>query len=183
MKIRISDIPPRGLKVNDTLPLDGLNHRMRQGQDQDIIFLADPEVELTIFKTPGGANARGFVRTRYRQSCSRCLEPVERDLEVEVSLVLQHTAERDSRNAASSEEPALEDIGIVFFDQETVDLEDVLQENLILALCRFWHPPLKADGSCSLCGLKFEDTLAQHSDSKFSLGAVLKEAGLKNFKN
>lgn len=179
MKIRITDIPPQGLKVNDTLPLESLNSRMQEGQDKDIVFLSSPLVEITVFKTPGGADVKGLLRSRYRQSCSRCLDPLERDLEVAVSLVLQHATERDKRGIPAGEEAALEDIGVVYFEGDNVELEEVLQENLILALERFWHPPIRDDGSCSLCGLRFKDTLEKGGDAKSTLGQLIKAAAKK----
>ena len=173
MKIRISDISPQGLKINDSLPLEALNSRMQEGQDKDIVFLVAPEVSLTVTRIPGGANISGTISSRYRQSCSRCLDPIERDLEVEFTLALQPAGSADP-------DDSLQDIGILYYTDETVNIEEALQENIILSLSRFWHPPLKPDGSCTLCGLKAVGQCSASSESsKPSMAMLLDEARRK----
>ena len=175
MNIRISTIPPRGLDIKETLPLDSLNARMNEGRENDIVFTAAPQVELTVLRTIEGAETKGSVRTKYKQQCSWCLDPVERELEIEAKFVLSPRPAEKSVNEAGSFE---DDIGVVYYDNDHVDLEDVIQEALILSLSRFWHPPVDEKGACTVCGRNVEAERKQLQDAPLTLGALLKKAGV-----
>jgi len=160
MKIRISDIPHEGLKIDASLSLDSLNERLREGEDHDIEFLSPPRVALTAFKTPQGAETRGSAHTRYRQPCSRCIEGVERDLEVATNFIFKaKPPDLENRPAGEEDEDYIDDVGITYFEGEHIDLEAIVQETLILSLSIYWHPPVDREGKCQVCGLLYKDGL------------------------
>ena len=172
MKIRISDIPADGLEINDNLALEALNTRMREGgRESGITFTSAPKVSLKITKTIGGAQARGKVSSRYSQSCGRCLEPVERDIELETSLVIAPKPQAGAEGLDN-------EVGIVFYEGDSVELEGILQENLILSLSIYWSPPVNARGACELCGRNptsaHDGEVAREEKVKF--GDLLKKA-------
>lgn len=173
MQVRLSDLPEHGLTINDTIPLAPLNARLNEAPENDIIFLEAPRVELQVQRAAPGARTVGRASTRYRQPCARCLKELEQPLEVPLSFVLKP----HNLNSFKEEE---DDIGIVYFEGDSFDFEDLIQETLILSLSPFLQPPLRPDGSCQLCGY----TLAKiNPDSnKQSLGALLAQAGV-TFKN
>ncbi|MCB0311617.1 MAG: DUF177 domain-containing protein, partial [Bdellovibrionales bacterium] len=136
------------MRIEDTISLEALNSRVKEGPDgegADIEFTARPKVSLIAERKPQGAEIKGTIATRVRQSCARCLEPVERDLVATLSYYLQHS----SRSSDALE--VAHDIGVIFFEGDHVDLEDVLQEALILQLSPFWRPSLEKNGDCSYC--------------------------------
>ncbi len=174
MKVRISDIPADGLEINDSLELERLNARMLEGgQDSGIIFTSAPTVKLKITRTIGGAEAKGKVRAKYKQSCGRCLDEVEREMEQETSLIISPKTEGDSEGSKRDDE-----IGIVFYEGESVDLEEILQENLIISLSIYWSPPVNANGACELCGLisRTSHDGDKISEEKVKFGDLLKKA-------
>lgn len=176
MKIRISDIPAEGLNINDTIPLEPLNARLQAGEQCDISFLEAPRVNLTVHRNPGGAQTSGTIKSRYSQPCSLCLDEVGRDIEIGFDYILQHKNPGD----ADTTEDSLDDVGIIFFEGEHIELDDSIQESLILALSRFWHPPLKPDGSCSICHKNLRDQIKEEPDNTFSLGELFKKSGISN---
>lgn len=166
MKIRISDIAPKGLAVKGTLELAPLNERMSAGRGAEIQFLTPPVVDLMVTRTVSGAELKGTVSSRYLQPCARCLEGKERAITVSVELTLIQRDRpfaggrlRDSEMTLVEESLASqeEDIGVVFFQGDSVEVEGVLQEALILELSLFWSPPLDTAGRCTLCHLSLEE--------------------------
>lgn len=176
MKIRISDIPAEGLNINDTIALEPLNARLQAGEPCDIYFLQAPRVSLMVRRNPGGAQTSGTISSRYKQPCSLCLDEVERDIEISFDYILQHKSPATDDPTGGS----LDDVGIIFFEGEHVDLEDSIQESLILSLSRFWHPPLKPDGSCSICHKNLRDQIKEEPENTFSLGELFKKSGISN---
>lgn len=94
----------------------------------------------------------------YRQTleCRRCLEPVEQDIEGEVVLLLV----REPEESVPDEEIELEeeDLGVVHFQGEEIELVPFLEEELQLSvpmkpLCR---PDCK--GLCAECGANLNET-------------------------
>lgn len=178
MKVRISDIPHTGLKVSDILPLDALNARMSTGRGNDIVFTVAPQVDLLINKTQSGAETKGLVKTKYRQQCARCLEDFEKPLEISADLTLHHKPSA-LELPENVEATFTDDVGIAYFEGDSIDLEDILQEMLILSLSLYWAPECDKEGKCSWCGLnrsRFEKQ--EDSPGKNSLGALFKKAGL-----
>ncbi|MBN8549485.1 MAG: DUF177 domain-containing protein [Deltaproteobacteria bacterium] len=177
MKVRISDIPHTGLKVNDILPLDALNARMQLGDSKDIVFTEAPRVDLVVMHTQSGAETKGTVRTKFKQECSRCLENMERPLEIPANFILQPKPEA----GAEPEDPDasyVDDVGISFFEGDHIDLEDLLQEALILSMTIYWSPPCDQKGNCTQCGINRSKFESYDDPPGNSLGKLFKKAGL-----
>jgi uncharacterized metal-binding protein YceD (DUF177 family) len=183
MKIRISDIPHEGLAVKESLSLENLNARMREGEDHGIEFISPPQVELMVFKTPQGAETRGKVTSRYRQPCSLCIEGVERDLEVEANLIFKaKPLDLENRPAGEEDEDYIDDVGISYFEGEHLDLEAIIQESIILSLSIYWHPPVDKSGNCQVCGKRSASgqCVSQAEEKPLTLGQLIKAATSKN---
>jgi len=183
MKIRISDITHDGLTVKESLSLENLNARMKEGQDHGIEFITPPMVDLVVFKTPQGAETRGKVTARYRQPCSLCVEGVERDLEVETNLIFKaKPADLANRPEGEEDEDYIDDVGISYFDGEHIELESIVQETIILSLSIYWHPPVDKSGNCQLCGKKYQGAQSAGTvdDKPTTLGQLIKIAAKKS---
>lgn len=177
MKIRISDIPHTGLKVNDTLPLEALNARMAQGRLGDIVFTEAPKVDLTISHIENGAETKGTVSTKYRRQCARCLEDLDRSLTIEANFTLHQKPAADEIEKNEVEFFA-DDVGITYFEGENIDLEDLIQEALILPLTLYWAPECDAKGNCSVCGINRSKFESRDEPTGTNLGNLMKKAGL-----
>lgn len=143
MRIRITDIPPSGLKVNDHLPLEALNARVHS----DMSFTVTPKVDLMVHKTIGGAEVKGSIETSLRQACGRCADPRELPMKLPVFFTLIHKERKEGEGPVEEND----DIGVFFFEGEHFELEPPLQELLILQINPFWSPPLDTGGRCTLC--------------------------------
>ena len=149
MLIRLTDISPEGLIVNDIIPLEALNARMNEGRDNDIFFLQAPKVSITIKRALSGAESQGLVTTRYRQPCALCAKELERSLEVPLNFIFKPKP----AHADFEDDQFIDDVGIIYFEGEHIDLEIVIQESLILALSPFLQPERDAKGCCRECGV------------------------------
>lgn len=180
MKIRLSDISAAGLKIDDTIPLEPLNARLKEGRDCGIIFLEAPRVTIAVNKTANGAETKGSIRSKYRQPCALCNEEVEKEIEVEANFVLKPRPE----DVDDTDPQYMDDVGIVFYEGEHIDLEEVVQETLILGLSLYWHPPQDEKGDCERCGVNFVKEIAPKSEKGgkksggTSLRQLLSEAGV-----
>ena len=178
MKIRISDIAPAGLNINDTIALGPLNERMAQGSDHSIQFLKDPQIKLFLERNATGATASGSVSSSYMQPCSRCAQELPRDIEVSLDFVLsERPTHATSGRPPLPEEELLDDIGIIYYENDHVDLEGFMQESLILALSLYWHPPEDKRGNCEVCGKHFGDSPTK-KEALVRLGDLFKKAGV-----
>lgn len=136
MKIRITDISTNGLHIQDKLSLKKLNDRMNEGSENDIIFTADPQIDLHVTKTLSGGELKGRVTSMVKQPCSRCLEEVEREVTVPISFALKE------RPPTVNDEEAkfLDDIGVLYYTGDSIEVEEILEEALILSLSPYWAP-------------------------------------------
>jgi uncharacterized metal-binding protein YceD (DUF177 family) len=167
MRVRISTLPPQGLQVCDSLPLETLNARLNEGHSTDIKFLSPPQANLLALPVGTGATVTGTVTGQYQQDCGRCSDPVPQQMEIQVNLIARPRAEGSDVE---------DDIGIVFFDGEHVELGDLLEELLILKLDLFWSPPMDESNKCTVCSRQL---VKGESKPVNVLGDLLKKAGVQ----
>lgn len=187
MKVRISDISPQGLELKDTLSHEQLNNRMTEGRGNDIVFTASPKAELHISRTIGGAEVTGKVYGTVRQPCATCSREVEHAVEAPIALMAKERPptqrRRGERPSAEDQELYSDDVGIMFFEGEHVELEEVIQEALILSLSPFWRPECDQSGSCVECGEQCGKAqrlgAADDTTERVTLGSLLSKAGVK----
>ena len=152
MRIRISDMPPAGMRLADTLAvaeLPQLSDLTRQGAYR---FKAPVQVTLFIAPVAGMFRVEGKLRTTAGLSCSRCLVDFESALASHFHVT--YTRELPDGEAAAGEERELraEEMGLASFDGEEIDFRDMLQEQIILAIPM--QPICRDDcqGLCPHCG-------------------------------
>lgn len=149
MRIRILDIPPEGLTVDFPLELAPLNARVHAsdvGRNAGPSFIAAPHAEMNLQLEGSAVVVKGHVTGRYQTVCSRCIEPVEKSLDVPLDLVLKPEVTRSESDASA------EDLHFGFYSGAEVDCAPFAEEFLILAvpfadLCRE-----DCKGLCGRCG-------------------------------
>jgi uncharacterized metal-binding protein YceD (DUF177 family) len=144
MKIRISTIPPRGITINQDLPLPALQARLAEGTPCGIQIGTAPRVAITVFRLGNGGEVRGSLTASYLQECGRCLEPKPRTMDTSIAYILKPS---DDEEECIGED----DIGIAYYQGDHVDLEPLLQEAFLLQLTPFWSPDIDDNERCMLC--------------------------------
>jgi hypothetical protein len=184
MRVRLSDIRPEGIIIKDTIPLEPLNARMCIGDENDVTFTEAPEVALKIRSCGGTAcEAMGLLKARYKQPCGLCAEEVAMAMEIDAHFMLKQKL-GDVNPIVDYED----DRGVVTYEGEHVDLEDVIQETLILKLTPYFIPERDAKGVCSLCNKCPTKTAGileeapEEKESTISFGELLASAQKKKKK-
>lgn len=174
MKVRITDLPPEGLTVHESLPVEPLNKRMREGKlGSDITFVTAPKAVLIVKPVATGAEAHGEVTATISQICGRCVELKERELTAVVGYSLTHKEPTDEEFEESP-------LGFIKVEDGHVDFDEDLYQALILEIDLFWKPD-ESNGKCNLC-LKTFDEFRQEISPKRTMGALLEQAMKKTKK-
>jgi len=123
----------------------------------------------------------GYIETSVRLPCSRCLQSFETPLKSRFALTYMRRATNVQEGTETREvELNAEDMGIVYFEGEKIDLKDTIQEQVVMefplrALCK-----QDCKGLCPTCGADLNeypcDCERRSSPGKF---AVLKSLKLE----
>jgi uncharacterized protein len=162
MKVRLKDLPSRQTIALGPefvrAALDGLPMRQaleRPADDPDA-GRADADIELYIEGT--NVFARGSVGGWFEVACGRCVGParIEFGDKVAVSYLPREQVPEDSDDGEV--ELTEDDLDLYPYDDQTIDLEPLLREQIILAVP--YAPLCKGDckGLCPVCGADLNTT-------------------------
>jgi uncharacterized metal-binding protein YceD (DUF177 family) len=176
MKITISSISKDGLKVKDFMQLDSLNTRLAAGRSNEIVFTEPPVVDVMFNVTCGGVEAKGQLKTRYKQLCPLCLDSVQQDLDLDINMIFTKKPDAIPGTSSAIDEKYEDDVGIYYYQGDQIDFEDPLQEAIILSLRLYWRPPVDQNGLCKLCGKDTVCAVKKLKPSTTKLGDLLAKA-------
>jgi uncharacterized protein len=121
------------------------------GDDGEAYRVAEPvELEFDLHKDKDRFRVEGTVRTVLELPCSRCLEPYRLPVDAAVDLRYLPVTER---SAEDDKEIADEDVDVGYYQDDRIDLSELLREQFYLAL------PMKplcreeCGGLCPQCGV------------------------------
>jgi uncharacterized protein len=124
--------------------IDFLDANLRQAGP----LAAQGSVEL-VSHSEGDIQMRGKLRVRMESDCDRCLEPAQFDVENSLDILFKPSSETEDGEEAELGE---DETDVAFYEGDGVSLEDVLREQIVLAL------PIKlvckedCQGLCPVCG-------------------------------
>lgn len=132
--------------------------------DERVRLLEPPEISGQL--TPGRNEVllSGRLAARVQVQCDRCLKAVEVPLRADFSLQFVTTANYERTHAAELEES---DLALSVFDGETIDVDDIVREQVLLAVptrslcrddCKGFCPSCGADRNLKECGCRTEET-------------------------
>lgn len=156
MQIHVAQIQEQGLALEIDKPATVFPELKQMETRGDCQFLTHICAHLGIRKIMDVIEVTGNLETKMRISCSRCLaeynEPLVRSFTVSFT--------RDITDPREEAEIALtaEDLGLIYYEGDTIDLRDAIQEQVILSLpvrplCRE-----NCKGLCQQCGENRNDT-------------------------
>jgi uncharacterized protein len=134
---------------------------------------------LRVFRVGDMIEIDGDIETSVRLPCSRCLRPFETPLKSRFALTYMRRATDVMEDTEAREvELNAEDMGIVYFQGEKINLKDTIQEQVVMefplrALCK-----QECMGLCPTCGADLNEEPCD-CDRRSSPG---KFAVLKNLK-
>jgi uncharacterized protein len=155
LMIKISEIPPDGLEVNEVLAPSEV-HVLGE---ETFSLAPDGRLECRVDKVDGvSIHVRGRLAAALGMACSRCLESFEFPVAQELDFFYLPRA-ADAAREEEEEEVELKDRDMVvtYYQGDQLDLGDMIREQLFLAapvkpLCRD-----DCQGRCPECGANRND--------------------------
>lgn len=112
-------------------------------------LIEPPSVRGRLDRRGGEVRLRGTVRTRAQVDCDRCLQAVE--IPIETSFDVKYISSDDYR-ATETVELQEEDLSVGVFDDATIDIDELVREQLLLALPTRALCREECKGLCPTCG-------------------------------
>jgi uncharacterized protein len=153
VKIEIQHIPSHGLTMNhhvQAVEFDILKILVDNGEAE---FIAPIAVNLSIVPIRDLIQIEGSVQTSVRLDCSRCLTSFESFLQKKFTLSYSRKIPQDLQEGETDEvELTAEQIGLISFQGDEIDLHSALAEQVVLVLP--YKPLCRNDckGLCPSCG-------------------------------
>jgi uncharacterized protein len=162
--------------------LEGTGGHFAHAYEPEELVLDDDHVRLTGAPEVSGrasrhehqVRLRGRITARAEVDCDRCLKSL--DIPVETSFDVSYVPAADYTLEPEAAELQEEDLSLSVFDGEVIDLDDLVREQVLLALptralCRD-----ECQGLCPICGLdKNNDSCGCESKEVDPRWAALKD--------
>jgi uncharacterized protein len=168
MIIRLKDIKDQGLSIEFAEDAQFFPTLSALVADREIELLQPVQTTLKAVWAGDMVEVQGKSTTRAKIPCSRCLSMQEVAVETHYELTFVKELPPVTENEDEDEvELSAEDMGLVEFHGEEIDLREAIQEQVILAL------PLRAlcdeacRGLCPQCGANLNEAGCQCSPSEF----------------
>lgn len=153
MKLDTKKIDTEGLSLTFEAPAGDFPVLKEMVDDQECFFSTPLTIEVHAAPEADLIKIKGTVAVDVQLTCSRCLEPYPERLNRRFTLRFSHEIPSELAAAGAEEvELTAEQINLMHFDGETVDLKEAIQEQVVLALP---FKPLCREtckGLCARCG-------------------------------
>ena len=126
------------------------------------------DVDLRITSVSEGTLASGTVIATVTGECTRCLEPIEIDVEQSFTELYRYQAEKKSHKKAKEIEVSDEDEDL-HMDGDFIDLEYAIRDALILDLPLNPLCDVDCEGLCPDCGQPMADLPEDHAHEKYDI--------------
>jgi uncharacterized protein len=147
LRYKIKEIPSEGRIIDEPIARSLLADAL-DGTDAEL-DASRAKVHLELHKTGHDVFARGKLSGTVVVPCGACLAAAEVPLDVRLDMTF--VPEGDEDDAAVSDDP-LDDVEVATHDLDTVDLEPIVREQIILALPISPRCQPGCKGLCASCG-------------------------------
>ncbi len=147
LKIKVADIPAEGQKLVRELTQQEVNARLKSSASETLILVSPVRINVKLERTGQRVLAKGLISTKFRLTCSRCLnefdQPIAESLFMVFSPLMQAEETTEENTGRMNEE---------YYKGEEIDIWPVIKENLFLSI------PIKpvcrdnCRGLCPKCG-------------------------------
>ncbi len=158
----------------------GFAHAYESGElgfsDDRVRLIEPPEISGKVFRTGSKVILEGRLSAQASVDCDRCLKTIVVPVQTKFSLQYVTPADYETIHAAELEET---DLALSVFDGEAIDIDEIVGEQVLLAVPTRLLCAEDCKGFCAVCGMnrnvKECDCLTQGSDPRW--------AGLKRLVN
>jgi uncharacterized protein len=153
MRIHIEQITEKGLFLDFAERAESFPVLAQMIQDGECQFLGPIRTQLRAVKIRDFVEVEGTVETQIQLACGRCLEAFTTVVTNEFALTyIRQVPDVTAESEPEEVELNAEDFGLIHFQGETIDLQEGIQEQVVMA---FPIRPLCAEeckGLCQTCG-------------------------------
>ena len=158
MHLKLEEISSGEVVREYSLPVESFPELQALVGTAQLNFTSLFEFRLRLQRVGSLVELEGRLTVNIEEVCGRCLSPFESRLESVFELTF--TPRKDNATEQELEEVELEDqeLGLIPYDDEEIDLRDPLQEQIILSLP---ISPLCKEGClglCTECGTNLNET-------------------------
>jgi len=154
MRIRLEELTEGMLRLKFEEPPESFSVLTEMADSGVCEFLAPLKAALSAQRIGDIVEIEGNVSTAVRMNCGRCLQSFAMPLESSFALAYSQKEPAPEQSGSSKEEVELtaEDMGLIYFQGEEINLKNEIQEQVVLAfpLRTICHPDCK--GLCPKCG-------------------------------
>ncbi len=133
--------------------------------------LADERVKITqpisvdgrVKQSVSGVQIEGHLKTQIAVECDRCLKPVL--FPVNTNFSIEYISEQDYKESAAAELTEKE-MSLSVFDGETIDVDDIVREQIMLAVPARLLCGNDCKGICPTCGVDLNVHVCECSTSE-----------------
>jgi uncharacterized protein len=146
------------MQVTDRIDPKQLADLVALQEDNTCVFKGPLTVKLRVIPSAGLFQAEGLIRGTASLPCGRCLAVADTPLKCTFRLSFARTIPGpDTESPPETRELQAEELGIVLFEGDDIDLRDVIQEQVIMAIPM--QPLCREDcsGLCARCGANLND--------------------------
>lgn len=180
MRLELADIRDGGLIKELTCAAADFPVLVEMGQQEDVRFLKPVQFRLRLQRSGQIVEVDGQLSTTAEFSCGHCLQPYQTELATEFALTYTPYVAEQLEGVEEDAEVELEsdEMGLVYYQHEIIDLFQPLQDQLVMALPI--SPICKDDckGLCPECGCNLNiekcQCVKKPFNNKFSALAGLK---------
>ena len=119
-------------------------------EDDRVRLVNPPSVSSQIRQDGRRVHVSGTVTGRLQLECDRCLKPVE--IQVDSRFKLEYVTAQDYQ-AQEAVELSEEDLDLSVFDGEAIDVDELVTEELLLAVPQHVLCNENCEGICPVCGV------------------------------
>lgn len=153
MKIEVQHIPTQGARLEYVKPADTFDVLKRLTERGECRFVTPITIVLNMVPERDMVKVDGLMTTAVQLTCSRCLTEFNCELRRRFTLRFSKAIPADVHRGDSGEvELTAEQIGLIFFRDDTIEFSDAVQEQIVLSIP---YKPLCGEackGMCTQCG-------------------------------
>lgn len=150
MKIHVEDLQERELDLSFEVPPETFPSLEEISAEGNCRFVDPVFISLHARRVREMFVIEGRFQTRVRFLCSRCLTDFESSLSDDFTLT--YTRRSDPEQPPSELELEAEEIGIIPFEGQEIDLRDGIQEEIVMSIPMQPHCSEDCRGLCPHCG-------------------------------
>jgi len=167
MKIDVKNIPDHGLTVDARREAHTLPGLLKVATEERIEFLTPLDIHLMIHSEKDMIKVRGRLNFTLNMICSRCLDAFESRVAPNFNLRFSKRIPEDVHfDRDENVELTAEQIGLIFYSDDEIDVTDAIREQVILSLPYRRLCASDCKGICQVCGANLNKEICQCGQSK-----------------